>query len=190
MLLNLGDMDAEDTVLHRGLDMVLIHAGWKGKASGELSNAALRNPELVLLLLWFRILLCNLSTLILNRSLVCLAIRALDGSWSSLAFDETGWWGARCVAALAATLDGQGVGVGELDLNILLLNAWEFAMKFVAVLGLLDIKLRSEGLELSAGTFTLAAVLIEVVEKAEERSEGGVGIGNEGSWEERHFASW
>jgi hypothetical protein len=64
------------------------------------------------------------------------------------------------------------LGIGELDLNILLLNAWKFSMKFVGVGNLLDIELGAEGLQVRAVMTTLrnvaTRVLIEVIEKSEE----------------------
>jgi hypothetical protein len=87
------------------------------------------------------------------------------------------------------------LGIGELDLNILLLNAWKFSMKFVGVGNLLDIELGAEGLQVRAVMTTLrnvaTRVLIEVIEKSEEGGEGSVGIvWNKWTREERHVACW
>jgi hypothetical protein len=88
------------------------------------------------------------------------------------------------------------LGIGELDLNILLLNAWKLSMKFVGVGNLLDIKLGVEGLQVRAVMAALrnvaaTRVLIEVIEKSEEGGEGSVGIVcNKWAREERHVACW
>jgi hypothetical protein len=197
VLLGLGNMNTKDSVFHRGLDVVLVDTGREGEAAGELANAALGNPELGFIRSLSALILLgdfggSLSTLVLNSSLVSLVILLAFGNgslgWCTL--DEASGWSTGGIAALGVTLDSQGVSISELDLNVLLLNAREFAVEFVGILNFLDIELGSEGLQVSTdGTVTLATVLIEFVQHAEEGLEGGCRVGgDERSWEERHLA--
>jgi hypothetical protein len=205
-LLLLGNDNGEQAVLHGSSDMVLVDTRWECEASAEVADAAFRDPELgfgllVVLLGLGGLVLgdlggSTLSTLIFDGSLVCLvvAVATFDGTLRGTAFDEASWWSAGRVVALGAALDGQGMGVRELDLNVLLLDSREFAVEFVGILEFLHVELGSEGLHGGvnrAGIVTLAAVLVEVVEHTEEWLEGIRRVGGEeGSWEERHFAFW
>jgi len=209
-LLLLGNDNGEQAVLHGSGDMVLVDTSWECEASAEMTDAAFRDPELgfrllvVLVLLWLGGLVSlgdlsgsTLSTLIFDGSLVCLvvAVATFDGTLRGTAFDEASWWSAGRVVALGAALDGQGMGVRELDLNVLLLDSREFAVEFVGILEFLHVELGSEGLHGVVNgvgvVVTLAAVLVEVVEHTEERLKGVRRVGGEeGSWEERHFAFW
>lgn len=138
-----------------------------------------------------------LSALILNGNIVTVALLG-DGSGSSFTFDEASGWSARAVVTLGAALDGESVGVSEFDMDVLLVDAGEFAVKLVAVLYLLDIKAGSECLEEGSVamaartlglTIDLLSVLVKLIEEAEEGVErGGGSVGNESSWEERHVA--
>jgi len=195
-LLVLGNDDAEQAILHSGSDAVLVDSAWECERPGEFSNTAFGNPKLGLRLLRLGgfLLLDNLSgalsALVLDSSLVSLvAIRALDGTLSRSTFDEAGRRGTRGVAALSTTLDGQGVGIGELNFDILLLDSGEFAVEFVRILDFLDVELWGEGLQGRVSTLLGSLVPIEVVEHTEEwlEGEGWVG-GKESSWEERHLA--
>lgn len=116
--------------------------------------------------------------------------KSASGSWT---FDESSWWSARLVRALTVALDGQGVVVGKLDLNILLIDAWEFAVEFVVGADLLDVKLGVEGLYLAAvvaSTNVALRIVVKVIKKTEEWVEGGVGgRGESGEVVERHVAS-
>ena len=115
-----------------------------------------------------------------------------DSTCSCGTFNKASVGRARGVRAFGAAADGQGLSVCELDLDIFLLDTWEFAVEFIGVVNLLDIELGVECLHDAAPMvmeIAAAAVLIEVVEKAEERGEASV-IVDEGSWEERHVACW
>jgi len=192
--------NGEQAVLHSSSDAVLIDTRWEGEASRKFSDAALRDPELGFGLLGLSgfFLVGEFggstlsSTLVLDGSFVGLvAIRILDGTLGRSILDETSWGCSGGVAALGAAFDGQGVGIGKLDLDILLLDSWEFAVQFVSVLAFLDVELGSECLQGGANvSVTLTAVFIEVVEHAEEWLEGGVGrVGSdERACEERHLA--
>lgn len=206
-LLQLRNHDAENAILHGSMDSILINTDREAEATRELANAPLRNPVFGLRLLWLllglgdfgRGLLC--STFILDGSLVSLVVvvglTALrDGTSRSGTFDEASRGGTGGIRPLGTALDGQCLGIGEFNLNILLLNARKLSMKFVGVGNLLDIKFGAEGLQVRAVMTALRSVaatrvLIEVIEKSEEGSEGSVGIVcNKWAREERHVACW
>jgi len=79
--------------------------------------------------------------------------------------------------------NGQGLGVGKLYVDILLLDAWKFAVELVAIGQLLDVELGGEGLQalsavaVGADVAAAAVILVEVIEETEKRVEGGGGIG-------------
>jgi len=103
-----------------------------------------------------------------------------DGTLGRSILDEASWWSAGGVAPLGAAFDGQSVGISELNLDVFLLNAREFAVEFVGILDFLDIELGCEGLQLTeTGAFALAAVLIELVQHTEERLEGDRRVGGD-----------
>lgn len=212
VFLRLRNHDAEDTILHGSLDVFLVNANREAEASRELAHAALRDPEFGLRLVFLDVLsliavgggdfgrglLLLAGMFILDGGLVsCVLARlaALDGSSGGLTFDEAGGWGALGVGALGVAFDCQSLGVGEFNLDVLLLDAGEFAVEFVGVSDLLDVELGAKDLEvtmrLASAVVVVAApgVLVEVVEQTEERSERGGGIGSdERSWEEGHCA--
>jgi len=97
---------------------------------------------------------------------------------------------ATFVGALGAAADVDGLLVNELDLNVLLVNAGQFAVEFVGVFDFLDIELGLEGLQSIGGTTVGARVGVEVIEEAEEGCEGGFRDkgGHCRSVEERHLA--
>lgn len=187
MLRDLRDVDAENSIAHRGLDVILVDTGWESKAPREFANAALRNPVFSFVLWLSGLLLLGgylggfLSTFFLDGCLVGSLVAVLafgDGTLGRSAFDEASWRSAGSVAALGAALDGQGVGISELKCNVLLLNAREFAVEFVGVLDFLDIELGGEGLQMSeAGALALAAVLIKLIQHTEKGLEGDRWVG-------------
>ena len=63
-------------------------------------------------------------------------------------------------------------------------------MEFVGIWELLDVELGSEGLRCGVALVVLpmGVVVAILIEEAEERGEGGAGLGDKTSWEERHFA--
>jgi len=187
LLLELRDKNAENTIGHRGFDVILVDTSWEGEAAREFPTAALRDPVFGFLLglsgLFLRggDLSGSFSTFLLDGCLVrsLMAVLAFgDGSLGRRILDEASWWSAGGVAALGAAPDGQGVGISEFDLDVLLFNAREFAVEFVGILDFLDIELRGKGLQLrEAGAVALAAVLIEFVQHTEEGLEGDRGVG-------------
>jgi len=189
-LLVLGDDNAEQTILHACSDVVLVDTGREGEGAREFSDTAFRDPKLGLRLLGLSrlILLGDLggsafSTLVLDGGLVSLvSVGSLDGTlgWSTL--DETSGWSARGVASLGTAFDGQRVGVGEFDLDILLLDTGKLAVEVVSVLVFLDVELGGEGLQGGGNVtvaLTVAAVLIEVIKETKEWLEGVGWVGCE-----------
>jgi len=205
LLLGLGDDNREDTILHGSMNSILVDTNREGERSRELANATLRNPELGLGLLWLlgfllgdfgRGLLGGGGLLVFDVGLVVLVVSVLagfgDGARRGGTFDKASGRGAGLVRAFGATLDGDGVIVAELDLDILLLDTGKFAVQLIVFLDLLDIELGVEGLHLAAVTTTTTSValrvLIEVLEELEEWVERGVGSGETGKVVERHVA--
>lgn len=204
--LGFGDHNAEDSILHRSVDLVLVDANRETEGATELADAALRNP-----VFGSRLLGSVLGGGDFSASLIFTfggAIFVFDGRLMGLfsiglaafgdstcscgTFDKAGVGSARGIGAFRAAADCQGLSVGELDLDIFLLDTREFAVEFIGIFNLLDIELGVECLQGAAPVvmgIAVAAVLIEVVEKAEERSEASVVV-DEGSWEERHVACW
>jgi len=197
LLLGLGDQDGQDAVLHGSMNSVLVNTDGEAEGTGELANAALRDPVFLLRLLMgggrLGVLLGNLGgggfgILVLDGSLMSLL---RDSTFSSGCLDETSGASAGFVFALSTTLDCESIGVGEFDLNVLLVDAGKLAMEFITILDLSEIKLWGEGLQMSAsgGAVNIAGVLVELIEHTEERVErGGWVVGDEGSWEKRHLA--
>lgn len=207
VLFGLGNLDRENAVLHRSLDVVGVDADREGERTREFADAALTDPNL---LVRFGVLLLLLGDLGFGGSLglvTALVISFIfDGGLMRLvlldragrlgAFDEASWRCSGSVSAFGAATDDQGLGVGEFDFDILLLDAWKFAVKFVSLRKLLDIKLGREALHDVAAAAMMTTLVsggvsisVKVVEETEERVEGRV-AGNEGSWEERHLACW
>jgi len=200
MLLSLRNKDAENAVLHRGLDLILVDASREAEGAGELADAALRDPVLRSRLLGFLLLLgdlrvfggwCSgLSGIVLDSCLVggCLALS--DGASCGGSFDVARGTSSAFIGALGATADVDGLLVDELDLDVLLVNAREFAVEFVGVLELLDIEFGLEGLQSIGAATAGSGVVVEVIQEAEEGCEGGFRNegGQCGSVEERHLA--
>lgn len=199
-LLGLWNNDAEDAVLHRGLDIVLVDARREAEGAGELANAALGDPVLGSRLLRFLLLLddlrvfgrwCSgLSGIVLDSSLVGGFVALSDCAGCGGRFDVAGRRSATFVGAFDATADADGLLVDELDLDVLLVNAGEFAVEFIGVFDFLDIELGLEGLQGVVAATAGARVVVEVIEEAEEGCEGRFRNewGQCGSGEERHFA--
>lgn len=203
MLLGLRDHNAQDTILHRCSNSILINAAWESEGARKRANATLRDPEsllrlLFLHLLWLSSFLSRDSTgwgaLLLDSCLVTgLRSGGLafgDGGCLSPGLNGSGW-GASGVGALGAAANAHCLGVRELDRDIALVDASELAVKLKAIWELLDVKLWDKCL-LGARDVArcLARVGVVVVEEAEEWAEcGGWGWGGEdGLWVERHCA--
>ena len=120
-----------------------------------------------------------------------------DGVGLLSALDQVSGRSTGRVGALDVTADGQGLRLGEFDMNILTVEARELAVKLVGVLGLVQIELGSDEAGMAAAvvgvgvrvvllTLELARVVIEVAEQTEERGEAGDGV-VEATREESHF---
>lgn len=153
----LGYIDGQDAVLQTGLDVVLIDRSREGEDALELADGALAGPEPV----------SGLGSGILG------------------AFLGLGWW-LGVVLAFTAALDNQSLGVGELDIDVLLIDARQFTIEMICLFTLTDVKARRE--RANRSLVTARAVIIVVIEKTEERGE--VARAGEASTEERHVVSW
>lgn len=212
MLLGLGHRDAENAILEIGSYTVLLNAGGEAEAASEFADAALREPilglvdglllsrgsllrvmgdDLLLAFAGLRLGLVLNSRLMRMAALLSAALG--DGTAHSgvLEMAAVGRSAGR-VVALDSAADEHGLGLGELDANILLGHTRELAMELIGVGGLADVKLGLPGWESGTSpmglTLSLARVAVKVIEEAEERREGGVGglLVVEGSREEGH----
>jgi len=193
VLLGLRHPDSEDAVLHGGFDAVLVHASGEAEGTSELPNSAFRNPVLGLIL-WLLGLLFLLF-LFLGRdggAVVIGGFLILDGGFVAVVLlttlsDGAGGLGTlnkiagRCaglVCSLGAATNRQGLGVRELDFDVLLINTRKFTVQLVCVGKLPDIEFGGEGLHMASMVMSITAtglgVGVEVLEKTEERSEGWV----------------
>lgn len=215
MLLGLGHGDAQDAIVQVGGNGLLVDAGGEAEGARELADGALRDPELLdglllLLLLGGGLgggdlggaagLLGLLGRLVLDGGLVArvllVGLAALGDGAAHLgaALDEAGGRRARGVVALGPARDHEGLRLGELDVDVVLLDAGELSVELVGVLGLLHVEARGEGGSGAAGAMAgaglgagLLGVLVEVIQEAEERGERGL-RSKVGSREEGHFA--
>jgi len=193
------------------LDILGINSDGEGEASRELADAALADPILLLRLGWLLLLLSDLGVsgwsvgrgclggvLIFDGCVVVgLSIVALDGASCLVGFEEAGWRRTGSEGAFGFAADNDCLAIGELDFNVLLIDAWEFAVQLIGFTELLDIELGGEALHDVTATVVVVIVIvrsrasivrIEVVEESEERVKGGRVVGDKRSWEERHFA--
>jgi len=144
--LGLWNNNREDAILHGSLDTIMVDPRWKLESAVEASKATLGDPESWLgclwlsdsLLVWFgdgRLLGDIFELFVLDCWLLVLRV----WSWRCfLDFNVVLGVGLEALFGLAG--DGQGVVVSPFDVDIRLLNSWEFAMEFVGLLGLLDVK--------------------------------------------------
>jgi len=210
VLLGLGDGDAKDTILEASAHSVLVDSGREIEGARELAERSLGEPILGVVdwlllglllksfLLWVlklgdlrSRLVSDRFILFLDGSLMAAGLALLavlgDGAAHRSVLDELAVGRGGVVGALRLAANEQGLGLGELDMNILLSNAGKLAVEFVEVSRLADIKLWLPS-GYSSSSLSLARVVVKVVEKTEERSEGGVGV-VESSREEGHFDS-
>lgn len=182
-LLRLGDHDAEDTVLQASADGLLIDPNGETERSRELAYAPLRDPVFGFGLLWLLLLLgvgdlglLVLGTLIFDGGFVAVVVVWLaalgDGAGSFGGFDEARRRCAGGVGTFCPALDGDGLIVGEFNLDILLFDAWKIAVELISVWELLYVELGIEGLQSSASVLLVRVlVAVEVIEQAEEGCE-------------------
>lgn len=136
-LLQLRDNNAQDTVLHAGLDVSVIDWVGKGETASEFTHAALGNPVGVLRVMFGDFIWSGSGHFLAGGLLDWLALAVNLGGW--------GWFGTFLPGAFGSSLDGQGLLVCKLDYNVLLVNAGKLAFKNVALLGLLDVEFGGEG---------------------------------------------
>lgn len=134
----LGNHDRQDAVLQAGLDIVPVDAARESEGTLELADGALAGPEVV-------------------------AGLGLGGVITSGLLGLGG-----VVLALGAALYDQSVGIGELDVDVLLGDAGQLAIQVVGVLGLANVEARGEG---AGGDLAAGTVVVVVVQEAEERGE-------------------
>lgn len=192
----LGNDNIEDAVCKAGRHTILVDTSGEVESARKLANASLCEPIFggVGRLLLGGVGLDHLAfgrgggvsslVFVLDSSLVrrlgaLVLARLSDGAALGRVFKSASRWSTGCVGALDFAADDNRLRVGKLDVHILLLHSRELAMEFVSFARLADVKL---GLPVSdsaaAGTLVvvaLARVVVEVLKKAEERSERGLG---------------
>jgi len=149
----LGNHDTQNPILEVGLDSILVHAGGEAESTMELPHRAFGDPILgPILLLTFAVVrsLAGLSSFprstgtfgpfIFNASFVASMIRHFARDATACRLGVVGG-----IFTFDATLDDEGVRVGELDVDVLLFEAGELALEFVGVLMLADIEFGMEG---------------------------------------------
>jgi len=188
-LLSLRNQDAQNTILHRGLNLILIDANREAEGAGELADAAFRDPVLagrsllLLLLLGLRNLLGGfrawgswLVGIVFDSCFVGVGLACVsDGTRDGGTFDVAGGAGAALIVAFCAAADVEGLRVDELNLDVLLGDSWKLAVELVSGFNFLDVELGLEGLQRAGVVATTSAVVVEFIEEAEEGCEGGFG---------------
>lgn len=99
-----------------------------------------------------------------------------DGTGHGGVAQQTRGRGSGRVGAFHIAADDDGVLVAELDADVLLLDAWELAVKLVVLLRLSHVEAGREGLVLAARLTGLAGillreVLVPVVDEADQATE-------------------
>ena len=202
VLLGLGDSDAEDAISEASAHGVLINSGWEVESAGEFAERSLSEPvlglvgrlgrglllDLLLGLLSFgnlrARLVGNRFIFVLNGGLMGVGLVGLfallgDGTTHRGVLNEAGVGRTGMVRALRLAADEQGLGFGELDVNVLLADTRELAMELVGIFSLADVEFGLPGRQGSSAatlSLSLTRVVVEVVKEAEERSEGGVSV--------------
>lgn len=94
-----------------------------------------------------------------------------DGLLIGWSLDETSWWSAAFVVTFGAAVDSEGLGVGKFDVDVLLFDAWEFAVELVVCLVLLEVEFRLECGEGAATSSSSGVVVVKLIKETEERGE-------------------
>jgi len=146
----LGDHDTQDSILEVGLDSILVHAGGEAKSTMEFPHRALGDPVFSSVLLNFAAFrnFADLSSLprstgslfIFNASFMAGMVRHFARDATTRRLGVVGG-----IFSFDATLDDESVGIGELDVDVLLFEAGELALEFVGVLVLADVEFGMEG---------------------------------------------
>jgi len=183
-LRNLWHDNFEDAILQTSLNAVLINTRREREAAMEFADGAFTDPDFRLFgrsLFHFLIVagggdFSGSSVFSFDRRLSRFVFVILLGlGYPALLF---GWTGL--VAGFGATRDREGVAIGPFDIDVLLLNTRELAVKCVSFLRLADIELRLECAQRLhlAGEATAGEVGI-VIHQTENRRELAV----EATWE-------
>lgn len=136
----LVDTDGEDAIFQFRRDVVTIDSGREAEGSRELSPGALGDPvgKLGFFLLSGRGLdnfgRLAISTFVVNSGFV----RRILGSFYLL------WWCSLLMVRLRVAGNDQRLLVGELDREVLLLDAGKFTFELVVIFGLFEIEARGE----------------------------------------------
>lgn len=136
----LGNHDRQNAVLQAGLDIVLVNATREGEGALELADGALTSPESV----------AGVGSLGL--------VGGLGDGGVILAGVLVGL--GDVILALGVTLHDQSVGVGELNVDVLLGDTRQLTIQVVGVLALANVEARLEGAGsgLAAGTVDIVVV--------------------------------
>jgi len=195
VLLSLGDGDVDDSILKIGCRLVLLDPAGKREGARELANAAFGEPVfgVVNSFLCFGlpgdcIVVVGPGYLALGR---CFA-RILE--LLSISVGGLGW--VLClfvrrrpslVSALDFAADEHGLGVRELNIDVLLAHAGKFAVQLIRLVSLADVELGLPVAEAGATTTgrCLSRVVVEVIQKSDQWGEGGRAV-VELSWKEGH----
>jgi hypothetical protein len=219
--LGLRDDDGKDTILQRSLDGILIDALREREGARKRADGSLRNPVAglvsVSLLVLGNLLRCGSfgwcgrgnggRVFVFDSGLVglvragCAFGLSLGGIGqlllllSGLGFKEGGWAATLFSDSLGATADREGGSVGELDVDVLLGDAWEFAVQLVRILVLLHVEARletadslREGWAASEAAVDKASIVVHQAEQAVLAPECRGEVVVDEAWEECHFA--
>jgi hypothetical protein len=187
--LGFGNDNTEDAVLEACLHSVLIDTSGEAEGAVEFADGSLADPVLGLTVLLLRDVLLRLlgdlvviSVVVLDSGLLRMIIFdfALLGGLSF--FDETLRATTFFLDCLVTARDGQGVRIRPLDVDVLLVDAWEFTGELIDICLLLDVELGREGADL------LVEVLEDLTVVVVKETEEGRELLSE-SREERH-CSW
>jgi len=181
-LLHLRDDDTQDSILHAGLDVFVVDRVGKGEAARKLTNAALRDP---VGMLWIGPgdFLGASGGHFFARGLLSRVVPAFGTDFGG------GGLGTFLSQAFGPAFDGDGLLVGKLNNNILLVYTRQLAFENVIVLCFLDVELWCERARCGVGQFLEFGE--GVVEEIEEWGDFGA-IGSEGgwhAWKESHVSS-
>lgn len=183
--LRLRNDDAENAILEAGLDIVVVDWGWEGEGAMVLANRAFSDPVATgilrfLLHLLFtsgsygRLSLLGALTLVFDGRLVRLL----------LALNEALRWRTTLRPMFGAAGDREGIRALPLDVDILLLDAGELAVKFIGLLGLFDIEAWLEaGYAFEGVAAELASSTVVLVQDSEHGRE----VRSNPTWEKRHL---
>lgn len=160
-----GHGDAENAILERCFDIVLVDAGGEAERAVELAVRAFSHPvgrfivgfgfgcdgvrggcELLVALILIVILNSYFMSLCVSLTLIAI-----------------------CHFAVHAAAHNQGIWVRELDIDVFAVESGEFAVELISILNLADVKFWLEAVDRIAGL--IGAVGVVVVKKTKDRRE-------------------